>query len=388
MTSKTSRKLEPFGTTIFSEMTRLAQKHQAVNLSQGFPDFDGPTTILDAATRAMAAGENQYARSMGHPALVAAIATRLRDDYGIERDPLIEVAVFSGATEAIASSLLGLLNPGDDVVLFEPYYDSYPAACALAGATPRYYTLRAPEFRIEKERLDAIVTDRTRVLLLNTPHNPTGRRFDESELDVVADVCRRHDIVCVADEVYEHLTYAPARHVSIATRPGMAERTLSISSAGKTFSLTGWKIGWASGPVELIGAAQAAHQFVTFATATPFQVAIAQALTDGAHDYFETLRDEYRERRDFLVDVLDDVGFRPFVPEGTYFVLADFSDLDDRDDVAFVRRLMEEIGVAAIPPSVFYAADPDAGRRMVRFAFCKRRDTLEEAARRLRRLRR
>jgi N-succinyldiaminopimelate aminotransferase len=379
-----SKKLQPFGTTIFAEMTHLAQEHQAINLSQGFPDFEGPREILEAAVQALRSGENQYARSLGHPELVRAIAHHQKLYYDIGLDPMSQVIVFSGATEGIASSMLGLLDPGDEVILFEPYYDSYPACAALAGATARYCTLHLPDFRFDPGELAALVNERTRLIVLNTPHNPSGKVFDGEELEAIADLCRRHDLLVLSDEVYEHLTFDDARHRPIATLPGMAERTLTLSSAGKTFSFTGWKVGWGTGPEELVAAAQAAHQFVTYATATPLQVAVAAALRGFDREAEEAYRREYTDRRDFFVEALREAGFGVTPPQGTYFVLADFSSLDPGDDLAFVRRLTTEHGVAAVPPSVFYSRRPEEGRQLVRFAFCKRRETLETAAERLR----
>jgi N-succinyldiaminopimelate aminotransferase len=378
--------LRPFGTTIFSEMTRLAQEHGAINLAQGFPDFDGPPEMIEAAHRAMRDGQNQYARSQGHPLLVHAVAEKVRRHYGLDPDPLREVAVFSGATEAIASSLLGLLDGGDEVILFEPFYDSYPAMVARAGGVARCCTLRFPEMSFDPEELRALFGPRTRVLVLNTPHNPTGKVFTRAELELVAELCREHDVLVIADEVYEHLTYGDAEHVPIASLPGMWERTLTISSAGKTYSFTGWKVGWAVGPAELIAAAQAAHQFVTFATATPLQVAVAWALAELPERYLSQLRIDYTRRRDFLLDAVRRAGFRPSVPQGTYFILADFSALSSEDDRSFARRMTAEHGVAVIPPTPFYAAHPEEGRRLVRFAFCKREETLRAAAEKLARL--
>jgi len=315
-----SERLRPFGTTIFAEMTHLAETHGAINLSQGFPDFSGPREIIDAAERAMRDGENQYARSRGHASLVNAIAKSRHRNYGIDLDPLTEVTVFSGATEGIAASALGLLNPGDEVILFEPTYDSYPACVAMAGATARYVPLRFPEFAIDHAAIEAAVTDRTRLIVLNSPMNPTGRVFSREELSAVATVATDHDLIVLADEVYEHLTFDDHEHVPISTLPGMRERTLTLGSAGKTFSFTGWKIGWGMGPPALIDAAQAAHQFLTFAVATPFQVAMAHALDHLRDDYFAEFRATYTERRDFLVAALSDAGFTVRPPEGTYFV--------------------------------------------------------------------
>lgn len=383
-----SRKLEPFGTTIFSEMTALAVQHGAINLAQGFPDFEGPSGILDAAEQAMRSGDNQYARSMGHPRLVQAIAAKVREDYSLSYDPLSEVVVFSGATEGIAASLLGLLNPGDEVILFEPFYDSYPVCVALAQATPRFLTLEFPRFTLDVARLESLFNEKTRLLLLNTPHNPSGKVFQRAELEAIARLCIQHDVWVVADEVYEHILFDGTQHLPIASLPGMRERTLTISSAGKTFSLTGWKVGWAVGPKPLVAAAQAAHQYLTFSTATPLQRAIAVALEKYRRDYFEVFQREYHERRDFLRGVLERIGFRVSSPQGAYFLLADFTPLFDGDDRTFARRLVEEHRVAAIPPSVFYRQSPEQGRRLLRFAFCKKMSTLEAAARNLEGLRR
>lgn len=381
-----SQKLKSFGTTIFSEMTRLAIEHEAINLSQGFPDFEGPPEILDAAVAALRSGDNQYARSMGHMKLVNAVAGQRKRDYGLDYDPLEEVTVFSGATEGIASSMLGLLDPGDEVILLEPFYDSYPASVAMASAVPRYLTLRFPDFRLDMEALAALFNDRTRLVVINTPHNPTGKVFTREELEAIAGLCIKHEVTVLTDEVYEQLVFDGAEHIPMATIPGMRERTLSLSSAGKTFSFTGWKVGWATGPRPLVAAAQAAHQFVTFATATPLQVAVAHALDHLDETYYERFRSEYAERRAFLLSALEEAGMKTAPPAGTYFVLADFTGIHDGDDRDFVRRLIEKHGVAAIPPSVFYKADPDEGRKLVRFAFCKRMETLQAAAQRLRRM--
>lgn len=379
-------RLRPFGTTIFSEMSRLAAERGAVNLGQGFPDFEGPSEILEAAVSALRAGHNQYARSQGAPALVEAVASTRRAQHGLDYDPMTEVGVYSGATEGLTSAMLGLLDPGDEVILFEPVYDSYPACVAMAEAIPRYHTLEAPDFALSETKLRALVNEKTKAILLNTPHNPTGKVFSREELDVIAQVAREHDLVVVADEVYEHLVYDDNRHVAIASLPGMRERTLSVSSVGKTYSFTGWKIGWATGPERLVKAAQAAHQFVTFATATPLQHAAAHALEAFSGAYLDQIRREYTARRDLLTEALGEVGFEVRPPQGAYFVLADFRPLFDGDDVAFARHLIEEVGVAAIPPSFFYPSRPEAGHHLVRFAFCKKTSTLESAVERLRRL--
>jgi N-succinyldiaminopimelate aminotransferase len=378
-----TRRLVPFGTTVFAEMTALAETHSAINLAQGFPDFEGPEEIVEAAVRALRSGNNQYARSRGHPPLVQAIAEAQRRYYGLEYDPMEEVVVFSGATEGIAASLLGILNPGDEVILFEPFYDSYRPCIALAGAVPRVLTLPFPDFPLDEAALRNLVNENTRMILLNTPMNPTGKVFTEGELRVLAAVCQEHDLVAVTDEVYEHLVFDDARHVPLATIPGMRERTLTLSSAGKTYSFTGWKIGWATGPAHLIDGAQAAHQFLTYAIPTPLQEAVAYALTDFGQEFLRGFQAEYLARRNFLMDSLTSVGFDVAIPSGTYFVLADFTSLFDGDDWEFARWLTLEHGVAALPPSSFYSESRSEARHLTRFAFCKRMETLRAAVERL-----
>jgi len=381
-----TEKLRPFGTTIFAEMTALAQEHGAINLAQGFPDFEGPPEIVEAAVEALRSGNNQYARSRGHPDLVRAIAESQKLYYGLEYDPMEEVAVFSGATEGIAASMLGLLNPGDEVILFEPFYDSYPPGLALSGATARFLTLRFPDFALDRDALRALVTDKTRMIVLNTPMNPSGKVFSRDELEIIADVCMEHDLIALTDEVYEHLVFDEARHIPLATLPGMKERTLTLSSAGKTYSFTGWKIGWGTGPRALIDGAQAAHQFLTYAIPTPLQSAVAYALRNHNVDFLKGFKAEYLARRDFLVSVLEDTGFQVAVPKGTYFIFAGFEGIFSGDDREFGYWLTREHGVAALPPSSFYHVGLDEGRRLTRFAFCKKMETLEAAAERLRKL--
>jgi len=371
-----SKRLAAFGTNIFSEMSRLAQEKGAVNLAQGFPDFDGPVEILEAAVKAIREGENQYARSMGDSDLVESIAEKVFRHYRLSYDPYSEISVFAGATEGMASTFLGLMNPGDEVIIFEPYYESYPAFAALAGAVPRYYTLRFPEFQIDIDELEECFSPRTRLLLLNTPHNPTGKVFSREELAGIAGLCEKYNVIIMTDEVYEHLTYDGTEHVPIATIEGARERTLTISSMGKTFSLTGWRIGWVTGPAELVAAVQKAHQFLTFAPASPLQAALATALKVLGDDYYKKLREEYTERRSIMIDALKATGFNVSVPAGAYFILADFSELWGGDDVSFVRYLIERCSVAAIPPSVFYTRDPEEGTHLVRFVFCKQIATL------------
>lgn len=360
-------------------MTRIAEEHGAINLSQGFPDFDGPDLLLEAAQDALRCGFNQYARSQGAWPLVRAVAEQRHRLYGLEYDPATEVGVYSGATEGLASAVLGILDPGDRIILFEPVYDSYPACVAMADAIADYVPLRFPRFALDIDAVAAKIQPRTRAILVNTPHNPTGRVFSREELEGLAQLAVRHNLVVVTDEVYEHLYYGEQPHIPVAALDGMRDRTLSVCSLGKTFAVTGWKIGWATGPQHLISAAQSAHQFLTFATATPFQIAAARALSELPARYYDGLRDDYRARRDLLIDTLVDVGLRPAVPDGSCFVLADFRRRFEGNDVQFARHMVREVGVAVIPPSFFYPAHPEEGRSLARFAFCKRMDTLEAA---------
>ena len=361
-------------------MSALAERTGSINLGQGFPDEDGPIEVLDAAAAALHAGANQYAPLPGVPALCAAIAEHQRSRYGLEHDPATEVQVTFGATEAIAAALLGLCDPGDEVIALDPAYDSYAAGAALAGARLRRVPLHPPDWRFDEAELAAAVTERSRLVLLNSPHNPTGRVLDRSELEAVAAVCREHDLIAVCDEVYEHLVFE-GEHVPLATLPGMAERTLTISSIGKTFSFTGWKIGWACGPAELVGAVRGAKQFMTFAGGTPLQHAAAVAL-GIAEEHGARLAAELAAKRDRLCDGLERAGAEVLRPAGTYFVNADVRPLGYDDGVAFCRDLPERAGVVAIPTSVF-SGDPERVRPLVRFAFCKREEVIDEAAARL-----
>jgi len=373
-----------FGTTIFAEMSALATATGAINLGQGFPDTEGPAEIVEAAVAALRGGHNQYPPGIGIPELRTAIAEHQRRHYGIALDPDTDVLVTTGATEAIAAAVLALAGPGDEVVTFEPYYDSYAATIALGGATRRVVPLRPPDYGFDPAQLAAAVTPATKVLLLNSPHNPTGKVFSPAELDVVAELCRRHDLIAVTDEVYEHLTFDGVRHVPLATLPGMAERTLTISSAGKTYSFTGWKVGWITGPAELVGAVRTVKQFLTYVSGGPLQHAVAAALR--LPDTVVTdLRDALAAKRDRLCEGLASAGFGVLRPQGTYFVTADIGPLGESDGLDFCRRLPALAGVVAVPTQVFYD-DVEAGRRLIRFAFCKRDDVIDEAVARLQQL--
>jgi N-succinyldiaminopimelate aminotransferase len=369
------------GSTIFAEMSALAVTTGSVNLGQGFPDTDGPREIAEAAAAAILDGRgNQYPPGPGIPELRRAIAGHQRRFYGLDFDPDSEVLVTAGATEAVAAALLALVEPGDEVVAFEPYYDSYAACIALAGGVRVPVTLRPPGFRPDLEALRAAITPRTRLILLNSPHNPTGSVFTRDELAVIAGLARERDLLVVADEVYEHMVYA-GEHVPIGSLPGMRERTVSISSAGKTFSFTGWKIGWVTASPELVTAVRAVKQFLTFVSGGPFQYAIAEALR-MPDAYFTGIGADLRGKRDLLCAGLSQAGFSVYPPEGTYFVTTDIGQLGAGDGVDFCRSLPHEAGVVAIPNAVFYD-DPEAGRTQVRFAFCKRPEVLQDALDRL-----
>jgi N-succinyldiaminopimelate aminotransferase len=369
--------LAPFGESVFSVYSRLAREAGAVNLGQGFPDFDGPEWIQDAARDAMRRGLNQYALGHGATRLREAIAVDVADRLGVRYDTEKEITVTTGATEGIAAALIGLLNPGDEMLTFEPYYDSYPACAAIAGAQMNAVTLRAPDFRFDPDELAAAFTPRTRVFLLNTPHNPTGRVFSRDEIGIIVELCREYDCLLLTDEVYEHLVFDGAEHVSPAQFD--RERTLRLSSGAKTFSLSGWKVGWACGAPGPTAALRRAHQFLVFSTAAPLQDAIAVALEESpGRGYYETLRAEYAERRAALLEALSS-SFEAAPPEGTYFAMARVPEVDS---AAFVRRMIAEKRVAAIPPQTFYA-NPERAAGLVRFAFCKDVETIREAGRRL-----
>jgi aspartate/methionine/tyrosine aminotransferase len=374
-------RLASFGVTIFSEMTALALEHDAINLGQGFPNWDGAGFVKDAAARSLAeGGSDQYPPSQGLPTLRQAIAARYGPLLGRQLDHAAEVTVTCGCTEALAATFLGLIDPGDEVILIEPFYDAYPVFVSMTGAVPRYVTLRPPEFLIDLEELRSAFSPKTRAIVVNNPHNPTGRVFAHEELAAIATLCVEHDVIAITDEVYEEMVF-DGEHRRLATYEGMWERTLTLSSIGKTFSLTGWKVGWGIAPPALTAGIRAAHQFLTFTTPTPVQhgAVAAMAATRG---FYEELRSGYLKKRDLLADGLESAGFEVHRPQGTYFMMAGFDGFGFTDDRAFCRHMVETARVVAIPPSVFYHR-PEDGASLVRFAFCKDEAVLTHALDRL-----
>ena len=381
-----AEKVRAFGTSIFAEMSRLAAVHQAVNLGQGYPDFPGPDFVKEAAKAAIDADLNQYAMPQGSPRLRQAIAKDWGARFGREIDPDAEVTVASGATEVVYDAIQAFIGPGDELIAFEPFYDSYLAATQLAGGVYKVQRLEAPDWSFYLDAFRRQVTSRTKVLLLNTPHNPTGKVFSREELTAIAELAIEHDLVVLADEVYDRIVFDDAVHIPIATLPGMYERTLTINSTGKTFSMTGWKIGYAIGPAPLNAALRAVHQYVTFASATPFQDAMALALEEAdARGYYAELARDYAERRTLLSDALTGAGLPLLTNQGSYFLMADISSTGFPDDVAFCRFLIEQLGVAAVPPSAFCLDSANAPLH-ARFCFAKMPETLNEAGRRMSRL--
>ncbi|MEU6035044.1 pyridoxal phosphate-dependent aminotransferase [Actinomadura sp. NPDC047616] len=379
-------RMQGFGTTIFAEMSALAVRTGSINLGQGFPDTDGPPRMLETAVEAIRSGGNQYPPGPGLPELRRAVAAQRRERYGLDYDPDTEVYVTVGATEGIAAAMLALANPGDEVIVFEPYYDSYAATIALAGAVRRPVTLRPDggRFTFDPDELRAAVGPRTRIILVNSPHNPAGTVFTRAELETIAALCREHDLIAVTDEVYEYLTFDGAEHIPLATLDGMRERTVAVSSAGKTFSVTGWKTGWVTAPAPYVRAVQTVKQFMTYAVGGPWQRAAAYALSNEL-DWVARLRDSLQAKRDRLVTGLEAAGFATVRPQGTYFVQADIRPLGFTDGMELALALPEKAGVVAIPTQVFYD-DAAAGSHFVRFAFCKKDEVIDEAVERLRRL--
>ncbi|MEV0592344.1 pyridoxal phosphate-dependent aminotransferase [Nonomuraea cavernae] len=386
MTEALVSRMRGFGTTIFAEMSQLAARTGSINLGQGFPDTDGPAAMLDRAVQAIRSGANQYPPGPGVPELRQAVAEHRAAHYGLSYDPDGEILVTVGATEAIATSVLALCEPGDEVIAFEPYYDSYAASIALAQARLVAVTMRpeAGRFTFDPDELRAAVTPRTRAILVNSPHNPTGTVFTRAELTVIAELCQEHGLIAITDEVYEHLTFDGVEHIPLATLPGMRERTVAISSAGKTFSVTGWKTGWVCAPPELVTAVQTVKQFTTYTASAPWQLAVAYGLRHEL-GWVAELRAALQDKRDRLMTGLTAAGFEVLKPAGTYFVQTDIRPLDFTDGFEFARRLPELAGVVAIPTEVFYD-HPARGSHFVRFAFCKKEEVIDEAAARLKRL--
>lgn len=382
-TARMARRVQGMGVSIFSEMSRLAVEHKAVNLSQGFPDYPAEAWLKEACVEAIARDLNQYAPSHGSMRLRKAIAAEAGASMGIGFDENLEITVTSGATEAIFDLVQAIVGPSDEVVLFEPCYDSYVPSIEIAGGVPRFVTLQAPDWSFDPDQLTAAFSSHTRVVILNTPHNPTGKVFSPEEMELIAGLCRQHDALVITDEVYEHLVYDGHKHISMTTLPGMRERTITINSAAKTFSVTGWKIGYVLAPPDLSEALRRVHQFVTFCSAAPMQEAIAYAIeTAPERGYYEQLQQAYTSRLDKLSGYLQRAGLKPIRPQGTFFIMSDIAGLGFEDDVQFARYMATEVGVACIPPSAFYS-DPRKGANLARWCFAKRDDTLDEAGERL-----
>jgi aspartate/methionine/tyrosine aminotransferase len=376
-------RIRSFGTSVFTEMTRLSIEHQAINLGQGFPDFAGPDFVKEAAKAAIDANLNQYAPSHGIPRLRAAIAATFSKQTGIEVDPEREITVTSGATEAIYDCIQAFIDPGDEIIFFEPFYDSYYASGVMAGGVPKPIRLEPPTWSFDPGVLEAAFTERTRVLLLNTPHNPTGKVFTRAELDVIARLCIEHDVIVLADEVYDRILFDDAEHVSIATLPGMWERTLTINSTAKTFSMTGWKIGYAVGPANLNAALRTVHQFVTFASQTPFQDAMASAMEIAEErGYYAQFAGEYTVRRNAMRDAIEAAGFTVLPAGGAFFLMAEPNGREFANDMEFCFWLIREAKVTTVPPSAFYA-NRDEAPVLARFCFAKKAETIASAAERL-----
>jgi aspartate/methionine/tyrosine aminotransferase len=378
---RTATRTHSFTESVIREMTRVAREHDSINLAQGFPDFPAPELLKEAACAAIRADVNQYAITWGTPNLRHALAEKYGALYGMDVDTEREITVTCGATEAMAAVMLATVNPGDEVIVLEPFYENYGPDAVLSQAKPVFLPLEAPEYRLDRAHLESVVTEKTRAIVLNTPNNPTGRVFDREELQAVADVCREHDILAITDEIYEHILYEGEHHV-LATFEGMRERTIVISGLSKTFSVTGWRVGTIIAPPDLSVAIRKVHDFLTVGAPAPLQEACAVGIRELGPEYYEGMVEGYRARRSVLVDALREAGFKCAPPQGAYYVLADFSDLSDEDDVVFSKRLASEGGVAPVPGSSFFS-QPERGRRFVRFVFCKQIETLQAAGAKL-----
>ncbi len=381
-----ARRVRHYGTTIFTEMTNLANEYNAVNLGQGFPNFAAPDFVKTAAQAAISADINQYPPAIGRPRLRNALAAKYARHYGMEIDPDTQIVAMHGATECLFATIQSLVDPGDEVIIFEPYFDTYVPCVEFAGGTPVYYTLEAPHWEINPDKLAALFSDKTKLILINTPHNPTGKLFSRAELQMIANLCQQHDVVAISDEVYEHIVFDEAKHIPIATLPNMAERTVTISSIGKTFSVTGWKVGWAVASADICTAIFRSHQWITFAGAAPLEEASAASLEWADETgYYDELRTMYQKKRDTLLAALNAAKLPVITPKGTYFAMVDIRQLGFTDDRAFCTYLTKEVGVTPIPPSFFYTT-PNAGTDLARFAFCKTDEALAETAIRLQQL--
>jgi len=366
-------------------MTRVAREHDAVNLAQGFPDFPTPEVLKEAAIAAIRADINQYSITWGAPRLRHALAGKYVDLYGMRVDPDREITITCGATEAMAAVMLAVIDPGDEVIVLEPFYENYGPDAIISSAKPVFLTLEAPGYRLERSRLESVITRATKAIVINSPNNPTGRVFDREELAAVAELCVANDLIAITDEIYEHIHYqGEGAHVPLATFPGMAERTVTVSGLSKTFSVTGWRVGTIVAPPDLTDAIRKVHDFLTVGAPAPLQEACAVGIEVLGREYYGALATQYRERGEILVDALRGAGFRCALPQGAYYVLADFSGLSDEDDTTFAKRLARDAGVAPVPGSSFFGS-PERGRTLVRFAFCKRLETLHEASERLQR---
>ncbi|HEX8218581.1 MAG TPA: methionine aminotransferase [Chloroflexia bacterium] len=382
-TTRMAARVHSITESVFSEMSRLAVEHNAVNLSQGFPDFPAEEWLKEAAREAVARDVNQYAPSQGTLRLRKAIAAKAESFMGLTFDPAQEITVTNGATEAIYDVIQALVGPGDEVIVFEPYYDSYVPSIVFAGGTPRFVTLDSPDWSFDRDLLVSLFNERTRAIILNTPHNPTGKVFSQDEMELIADLCKRYDALAITDEVYEHLVFDGNRHVYLAALPDMQERTVTISSASKTFSVTGWKVGYVLAPPDLTEALRRIHQFVTFCCSAPMQEAVALGIeTAPERGYYEQLQQAYNARLDKLYGYLQQAGLNPIRPQGTFFIMSDISALGFENDVEFARYMTAEVGVACIPPSAFYS-NPQSGAHLARWCFAKRDSTLDAAGDRL-----
>ena len=382
--NRESIKAQLFGESVIRGMTRLCREYDGVNLSQGFPDFPAPELIKEAACKAVMADVNQYAITWGAASLRTAIVKKMRAFYGMEIDSETEITVTCGATEAMISALLAVVDPGDEVIIFAPFYENYGPDAIICGAVPRYVQLKVPDWNFERAELEAAFTEKTRAIIINTPHNPTGKVFSQAELEVIAELCCRYDVLAITDEIYEHILYDGAQHLPLATLPGMAERTITINGISKTYSVTGWRIGYCLAAPEITAGIRKIHDFLTVGAPAPLQEAAA-VMMGCDDDYYLNLANFYREKRDFLLEVLTAVGFRCHIPQGAYYIMADFRALSELGDLDFAHYLIKEKGVASVPGSSFLPpGEPDSGQ--VRFCFCKTDATLQAAAQRLRAL--